>query len=431
MLSFLARSSSFAPSLPSRASAVAQAGMRFYSDYTRDKPHFNIGTIGHVDHGKTSLTSAITKYLAHVGMKNTKYAAYDQIDRAPEEKKRGITINAAHVEYETEKRHYSHVDCPGHAEFVKNMISGASQLDGAILVVSASDGPMPQTREHILLAKQVGVPALVVFLNKCDMASDVEMQDLVEMEVQELLNSHGYNAETVPFIRGSATQWLNDQDDAGYGKAAIAKLCEAIDKHLPDPPRVLDKPFVMPVEAAFSISGRGTVVTGAVQQGVLNVGDELEIVGLRADCKPIKTTCTGVEMFNKKLTRGEAGDNLGALLRGVKKEDVKRGQVLCHVGACKVAQEFTCEAYILSQSEGGRAKGFSTGYQPQFFFRTADVTGKITLPEDQKVALPGDHIKKLAVSLFSPIPMEKGLKFSIRESNKTIGHGIVTETVNK
>lgn len=431
MLGFLARSCPGFASLPSRATLVAQVGARCYSDYTRDKPHFNIGTIGHVDHGKTSLTSAITKYLAQKGMKNTKYTAYDQIDKAPEEKKRGITINAAHVEYETDKRHYSHVDCPGHAEFVKNMISGASQLDGAILVVSASDGPMPQTREHILLARQVGVPAIVVFLNKCDMASDIEMQDLVEMEVQELLNAQGYPADQIPFIRGSAYQALNDQDDAGYGKAAIAKLCDAIDTALPDPPRALDKPFIMPIEAAFSIPGRGTVVTGAVQQGVLNVGDELDIAGLRSDGKPIKTTCTGIEMFNKKLNRGEAGDNLGALIRGVKKEDVKRGMVLCAAGTSKVAQDFTCEAYILSPQEGGRAKGFSTNYQPQFFFRTADVTGKVTLAEDQKVALPGDHIKQLKVSLFSPIPMEKGLKFSIRESNKTIGHGIVTDPVFK
>lgn len=408
----------------SSAFILSRAG--YAKEFERDKPHFNIGTIGHVDHGKTTLTAAITKYLADKGMRNTVFKAYDQIDKAPEEKKRGITIAASHVEYETEKRHYSHVDCPGHQEFVKNMISGASQLDGGILVVSASDGPMPQTREHILLAKQVGVPNLVVYLNKVDQVSDPEICDIVEMELQELLTTYGFAGDKIPFIRGSATRALNGEDKENLGEASVKKLIDAIDNYLADPVRVLDKPFLMPIESCFSIPGRGTVVTGAVQQGVLKVGDELEIVGLRTDPKPLKTTCTGVEMFNKTLKQGQAGDNLGALLRGVKKEEVRRGQVLAHAGIAKAASEFKCEVYIISAEEGGRKTGFSTGFRPQFFFRTADVTGAISLPEDVKVALPGDHVKGMTVNLLAPIAMEQGLKFSIREGNLTIGHGIVS-----
>ncbi|MEK6746262.1 MAG: elongation factor Tu [Pseudomonadota bacterium] len=388
--------------------------------FERNKPHCNIGTIGHVDHGKTSLTAAITKVLAESG--RAKYTAYDKIDAAPEEKARGITINTAHVEYETENRHYAHVDCPGHADYVKNMITGAAQMDGAILVVSAADGPMPQTREHILLARQVGVPALVVFLNKCDMVDDPELLELVEMEVRELLSKYKFPGDTIPIIHGSALCALEDKNPA-LGREAILKLMEAVDKSIPQPERPIDKPFIMPVEDVFSISGRGTVVTGRVERGIVKVGEEIEIVGLRATQK---TTCTGVEMFRKLLDEGRAGDNVGILLRGTKREEVERGQVLCKPGSITPHTKFTAEIYVLNKDEGGRHTPFFSNYRPQFYFRTTDVTGSIKLPDGVEMIMPGDNVS-IEATLISPIAMEEGLRFAIREGGRTIGAGVVAK----
>jgi elongation factor Tu len=387
--------------------------------FERTKPHCNIGTIGHVDHGKTSLTAAITKVLAEAVAGN---AAVDfaNIDKAPEERERGITISTAHVEYETEKRHYAHVDCPGHADYVKNMITGAAQMDGGILVVSATDGPMPQTREHILLARQVGVPQLVVFMNKCDLVDDAEILELVEMEIRELLSKYDFDGDNIPVIQGSATCALSDTNPA-LGKEAVLKLMAAVDDWIPQPARPLDKPFLMPIEDVFSISGRGTVVTGRVEQGVVKVGEEVEIVGLK-DTK--KTTCTGVEMFRKLLDQGEAGDNIGALIRGVGREEVERGQVLCKPGSIKPHTEFESEVYVLSKEEGGRHTPFFANYRPQFYFRTTDVTGEVVLPAGTEMVMPGDNIK-LGVKLIAPIAMEQGLRFSIREGGRTVGSGVV------
>ena len=390
--------------------------------FSRNKPHLNIGTIGHVDHGKTSLTAAITKVLAETG--GAEFKAYDQIDKAPEEKARGITISTSHVEYETANRHYAHVDCPGHADYVKNMITGAAQMDGAILVVSAADGPMPQTREHILLARQVGVPALVVFLNKCDMVDDMELVELVEMEVRELLSKYDFPGDTIPIIRGSALSALEDKAD-GFGKEAVLKLMEAVDASIPLPARPKDKPFLMPVEDVFSISGRGTVVTGRVEQGIVKVGEEIEIVGLRPTTK---TTVTGVEMFRKLLDQGEAGDNIGALLRGTKREDVERGQVLCAPGSITPHTNFTAETYILSKEEGGRHTPFFNNYRPQFYFRTTDVTGTVQLPEGTEMVMPGDNIT-VTVELIAPIAMSEGLRFAIREGGRTVGAGVVGKII--
>ena len=390
--------------------------------FERNKPHCNIGTIGHVDHGKTSLTAAITKVLAESG--KAKFTAYDQIDAAPEEKARGITINTAHVEYETENRHYAHVDCPGHADYVKNMITGAAQMDGAILVVSAADGPMPQTREHILLARQVGVPAIVVFLNKCDMVDDKELLELVEMEVRDLLNKYKFPGDTIPIIHGSATCALEGKNDE-LGKNAILKLMEAVDKTIPQPERPLDKPFLMPVEDVFSISGRGTVVTGRVERGIIKVNEEIEIVGL----KPTqKTVCTGVEMFRKLLDEGRAGDNVGILLRGTKREDVERGQVLCKPGSVNPHTKFKAEIYVLNKEEGGRHTPFFSNYRPQFYFRTTDVTGSLTLPAGVEMIMPGDNVS-IEATLISPIAMEEGLRFAIREGGRTIGAGVVAKII--
>ena len=389
--------------------------------FERKKPHCNIGTIGHVDHGKTSLTAAITKTLAKTG--GATFMAYDQIDKAPEEKARGITINTAHVEYETTKRHYAHVDCPGHADYVKNMITGAAQMDGAILVVSAADGPAPQTREHILLARQVGVPALVVFLNKMDMA-DPELVDLVEMEVRDLLKSYKFPGDEIPIIRGSALCALEDKSPE-LGEQAILKLMEAVDSYIPQPARDIDKPFIMPVEDVFSISGRGTVVTGRVERGKVKVGEEIEIIGLRPTQK---TTCTGVEMFRKLLDEGQAGDNVGILLRGTKREDVERGQVLAKPGSITPHTEFECEVYILGKEEGGRHTAFFANYRPQFYFRTTDVTGTIQLPEGTEMVMPGDNVK-LKVTLISPIAMDEGLRFAIREGGRTVGAGVVSKVI--
>ncbi len=390
--------------------------------FDRSKPHCNIGTIGHVDHGKTSLTAAITNTLAKAGLAQAR--AYDQIDNAPEERERGITINTTHVEYQTATRHYAHVDCPGHADYVKNMITGAAQMDGAILVVSAADGPMPQTREHILLARQVGVPAIVVFLNKCDMVDDAELVDLVEMEVRELLSSYKFPGDSVPVIRGSAVKAL-EGDQSAIGEPAILKLMEAVDAYIPQPAREKDKPFLMPVEDVFSISGRGTVVTGRVERGVIKVGEEIEIIGLRPT---VKTVVTGVEMFRKLLDQGEAGDNIGALLRGTKKEDVERGQVLAHVGTITPHKKFKGSAYILTKEEGGRHTPFFKGYRPQFYFRTTDVTGVVTLPPNVEMVMPGDNIQ-IEVELITPIAMEKELRFAIREGGRTVGAGVVAEIV--
>src|SRR5471030_2319068 len=391
--------------------------------FERNKPHCNIGTIGHVDHGKTSLTAAITKVLASKNSKNT-YTAYDKIDAAPEEKERGITINTAHVEYETKNRHYAHVDCPGHADYVKNMITGAAQMDGAILVVSAADGPMPQTREHILLARQVGVPALVVYMNKCDMVDDSELLDLVELEVRELLKSYQFPGDDIPVIRGSALMALEDKNPE-LGEQSILKLMEAVDSYIPQPVRDKDKPFLMPIEDVFSISGRGTVVTGRVERGIVKVGEEIEIVGLKATTK---TTVTGVEMFRKLLDQGEAGDNIGALLRGVGREDVERGQVLAKPGSITPHTNFEAEAYILNKEEGGRHTPFFTNYRPQFYFRTTDVTGVVTLPEGTEMVMPGDNAR-LVVELIQPIAMDEGLRFAIREGGRTVGAGVVTKVV--
>ena len=388
--------------------------------YSRTKPHVNIGTIGHVDHGKTSLTAAITKTLAESG--GAKFVAYDQIDKAPEEKARGITINTAHVEYETANRHYGHVDCPGHADYVKNMITGAAQMDGAILVVSAADGPMPQTREHILLSRQVGVPALVVFLNKCDMVDDPELLELVEMEVRDLLSSYGFPGDTIPVIRGSALQALEGKEE---GKNAILELMKAVDEFIPVPPRELDKPFLMPIEDVFSISGRGTVVTGRIEQGKVKVGEEIEMVGIHPTSK---TICTGVEMFRKELDEGLAGDNVGLLLRGVAKEAIERGQVLAKPGSIKPHTKFKAEIYVLTSTEGGRHTPFFKNYRPQFYFRTTDVTGSIDLPEGVEMIMPGDNTT-ISAELISPIAMEKGLKFAIREGGRTVGAGVVAEII--
>ena len=390
--------------------------------FERNKPHCNIGTIGHVDHGKTSLTAAITKILAETG--KAQYKAYDSIDAAPEEKARGITINTAHVEYETEARHYAHVDCPGHADYVKNMITGAAQMDGAILVVSAADGPMPQTREHILLARQVGVPAIVVFLNKCDMVDDKELLELVEMEVRELLSKYDFPGDTIPIIHGSALSALEGKSD-GFGKEAILALMEAVDSAIPQPDRPIDKPFLMPVEDVFSISGRGTVVTGRVESGIIKVGEDLEIVGLK-DTQ--KTTCTGVEMFRKLLDEGRAGENCGILLRGTKREDVERGQVLAKPGSITPHTQFEAEAYILTKDEGGRHTPFFTSYRPQFYFRTTDVTGIVTLPAGTEMVMPGDNVK-MTVELIAPIAMDQGLRFAIREGGRTVGAGVVAKVM--
>jgi len=390
--------------------------------YERKKPHCNVGTIGHVDHGKTTLTAAITKVLAESG--KAKATAYDQIDKAPEEKARGITISTAHVEYETDKRHYAHVDCPGHADYVKNMITGAAQMDGGILVVSAADGPMPQTREHILLARQVGVPALVVFLNKIDMVDDPELLELVEMEVRELLSSYNYPGDKIPIVKGSALAALEGRDEA-IGKNAILELMNKIDEYIPQPVRALDRPFLMPIEDVFSISGRGTVVTGRIERGIVKVGEEIEIVGF----KPTqKTICTGVEMFRKLLDEGQAGDNVGILLRGTKREEVERGQVLAKPGTITPHTEFEAEVYILGKEEGGRHTPFFANYRPQFYFRTTDVTGQIHLPEGKEMVMPGDNIK-LKIELISPVAMDEGLRFAIREGGRTVGAGVVSKIV--
>ncbi|MBS1062342.1 elongation factor Tu [Gluconobacter wancherniae] len=386
--------------------------------FERTKPHCNIGTIGHVDHGKTSLTAAITKTLAKTG--GAVFSAYDQIDKAPEERARGITISTAHVEYETAKRHYAHVDCPGHADYVKNMITGAAQMDGAILVVSAADGPMPQTREHILLARQVGVPALVVFLNKVDQVDDPELLELVEMEVRELLSSYQFPGDDIPIVKGSALVTLEDGDPE-LGEKRVLDLMEAVDDYIPQPERPVDRPFLMPIEDVFSISGRGTVVTGRVERGVVNVGDEIEIIGLK---DTIKTTVTGVEMFRKLLDRGEAGDNIGALVRGTKREDVERGQVLAKPGSITPHKKFKAEAYILTKEEGGRHTPFFTNYRPQFYFRTTDVTGVVQLPEGVEMVMPGDNVA-MDVELIAPIAMDEGLRFAIREGGRTVGAGVV------
>jgi elongation factor Tu len=391
--------------------------------FERTKPHCNIGTIGHVDHGKTSLTAAITKVLAEQG--KAQFMAYDQIDKAPEEKARGITINTAHVEYETDKRHYAHVDCPGHADYVKNMITGAAQMDGAILVVSAADGPMPQTREHILLARQVGVPALVVFLNKCDMVEDPELLDLVELEVRELLSKYEFPGDKIPIIRGSALYGLEGKDEGGMGKTAILALMKAVDENIPQPARPKDKPFLMPIEDVFTISGRGTVVTGRVERGIIKVNDEVEIVGLRPTTK---TVVTGVEMFRKLLDSGEAGDNIGALLRGTKREEVERGQVLAAPGSITPHTKFKAEAYILTKEEGGRHTPFFSNYRPQFYFRTTDVTGQVVLPAGTEMVMPGDNIA-MEVHLIAPIAMDEGLRFAIREGGRTVGAGVVAKII--
>jgi len=390
--------------------------------FERTKPHCNIGTIGHVDHGKTSLTAAITKVLAETG--GATFSAYDQIDKAPEEKARGITISTAHVEYETTNRHYAHVDCPGHADYVKNMITGAAQMDGAILVVSAADGPMPQTREHILLARQVGVPALVVFMNKVDQVDDPELLELVEMEIRELLSSYDFPGDDIPIVKGSALAALEDSDPV-IGHDAILELMTQVDAYIPQPERPIDQPFLMPIEDVFSISGRGTVVTGRVERGVVKVGEEIEIVGIK---DTVKTTCTGVEMFRKLLDQGQAGDNVGVLLRGTKREDVERGQVLCQPGSITPHTVFEAEAYILTKEEGGRHTPFFTNYRPQFYFRTTDVTGVVTLPEGTEMVMPGDNIK-MNVTLIAPIAMEEKLRFAIREGGRTVGAGVVSKVI--
>ncbi|MFP6707250.1 MAG: elongation factor Tu [Alphaproteobacteria bacterium] len=386
--------------------------------FERTKPHCNVGTIGHVDHGKTTLTAAITKVLAEAG--GAEFTAYDDIDKAPEERARGITISTAHVEYETEARHYAHVDCPGHADYVKNMITGAAQMDGAILVVSATDGPMPQTREHILLARQVGVPALAVYMNKCDQVDDEEILELVEMEVRELLDSYEFPGDDIPVIRGSALMALEDGDET-LGKNSIAELMNAVDAYIPQPERPKDMPFLMPIEDVFSISGRGTVVTGRIERGIVKVGEEIEIVGIK---ETSKTTVTGVEMFRKLLDQGEAGDNVGCLLRGVGREDVERGQVLAHSGTITPHTKFQASAYILTKDEGGRHTPFFTNYRPQFYFRTTDVTGVVSLPEGTEMVMPGDNIE-MSVELIAPIAMDEGLRFAIREGGRTVGAGVV------
>jgi len=388
--------------------------------FERTKPHVNVGTIGHVDHGKTTLTAAITTVLSSKFGGEAK--KYDEIDAAPEERARGITINTAHVEYETSKRHYAHVDCPGHADYVKNMITGAAQMDGAILVVSAADGPMPQTREHILLARQVGVPYVVVFMNKCDMVDDAELLELVELEVRELLSKYEFPGDDTPIIKGSAKMAL-EGDKGELGEQAIMKLADALDSYIPTPKRAVDQPFLMPIEDVFSISGRGTVVTGRVERGIVKVGEEIEIVGIKPT---VKTTCTGVEMFRKLLDEGQAGDNVGVLLRGTKREDVERGQVLSKPGAITPHTKFEAEVYVLSKDEGGRHTPFFNGYRPQFYFRTTDVTGSVELPEGTEMVMPGDNIK-MVVTLINPIAMDQGLRFALREGGKTVGAGVVAK----
>lgn len=393
--------------------------------FERKKPHVNVGTIGHIDHGKTTLTAAITKYLNLKGM--AQYKSYDQIDNAPEEKARGITINTAHVEYETDKRHYAHVDCPGHADYIKNMITGAAQMDGSILVVAANDGPMPQTREHILLARQVGVPYIVVFMNKTDMVDDPELLDLVELEVRELLSKYGFPGDEIPIVRGSALKALesgsNDPNAEEY--KPIQELLDALDSYIPEPERPIDKPFLMPIEDVFTISGRGTVVTGRVERGIIKVGDEVEIVGIR---ETRKTVATGVEMFRKILDEGRAGDNIGVLLRGVGKDEVERGMVLAKPGSITPHTKFKAEVYVLTKEEGGRHTPFFNGYRPQFYFRTTDVTGVIKLPDGVEMVMPGDNVN-LSVELIAPIAMEEGLRFAIREGGRTVGAGVVTEVL--
>jgi elongation factor Tu len=390
--------------------------------FERNKPHVNVGTIGHVDHGKTTLTAAITTVLSSKFGGEAK--AYDQIDAAPEEKARGITINTAHVEYETKARHYAHVDCPGHADYVKNMITGAAQMDGAILVVSAADGPMPQTREHILLARQVGVPYIIVFMNKCDMVDDEELLELVEMEVRELLSKYDFPGDDVPIIKGSALKAL-EGDKGDLGEVAIMKLADALDTYIPTPERAIDGAFLLPIEDVFSISGRGTVVTGRIERGIVKVGEEIEIIGIK---DTVKTTCTGVEMFRKLLDQGQAGDNVGVLLRGTKREDVERGQVLAKPGSIKPHTKFECEVYVLSKDEGGRHTPFFNNYRPQFYFRTTDVTGSVELPEGTEMVMPGDNVK-MVVTLIAPIAMEQGLRFAIREGGRTVGAGVVAKIV--
>ena len=387
--------------------------------FERNKPHVNIGTIGHVDHGKTTLTAAITKQFSD------NFKAYDEIDGAPEEKARGITISTAHVEYETEARHYAHVDCPGHADYVKNMITGAAQMDGAILVVSSADGPMPQTREHILLGRQVGIPHMVVFMNKVDQVDDDELLELVEMEIRELLSMYDYPGDDVPIVMGSALAALEDRD-ANIGSEKVAELMAAVDTYIPTPERAIDKPFLMPIEDVFSISGRGTVVTGRIERGVVNVGEELEIIGIK---DTTKTTCTGVEMFRKLLDRGEAGDNVGVLLRGIDRDGVERGQVLCKPGSVKPHTKFEAEVYILTKDEGGRHTPFFANYRPQFYFRTTDVTGTVELPEGTEMVMPGDNLK-FSAELIYPIAMEEGLRFAIREGGRTVGSGVVSKIID-
>jgi elongation factor Tu len=389
--------------------------------FDRNKPHLNVGTMGHIDHGKTTLTAAITKTLAEANP-NVQVMAFDEIDKAPEEKQRGITINISHVEYETDNRHYAHVDMPGHADYIKNMITGAAQVDGAILVVAATDGPMPQTREHVLLARQVGVPSIVVALNKCDAVDDEELLELVELEVRELLNEYEFPGDDTPIVRVSALKALEGDEDA---KAGVKALMEAVDSFVPEPTRDLDKPFLMPIEDVFSITGRGTVVTGKVEQGVVHTGDEIEIVGIRPTQK---TTCTGVEMFRKLLDQGQAGDNIGALLRGTKKEEVERGQVLCKPGSITPHSEFEGQVYVLTQAEGGRHKPFFSNYRPQFFFRTTDITGSVALPEGTEMCMPGDNTL-MHVELIHPIAMDEGLRFAIREGGRTVGSGRVTKII--
>ena len=390
--------------------------------FERTKPHVNVGTIGHVDHGKTTLTAAITTILSKKFGGEAK--AYDQIDAAPEEKARGITINTAHVEYETATRHYAHVDCPGHADYIKNMITGAAQMDGAVLVVSAADGPMPQTREHILLARQVGVPYIIVFLNKCDMVDDEELLELVEMEVRELLSKYEFPGDDIPIVKGSALKAL-EGDASDIGEASILRLADALDSYIPTPERTVDKPFLLPIEDVFSISGRGTVVTGRVERGIVKVGEEIEIVGIKPT---VKTTCTGVEMFRKLLDQGQAGDNVGVLLRGTKREEVERGQVLAKPGSITPHTHFTGEVYVLSKDEGGRHTPFFNNYRPQFYFRTTDVTGAISLPEGTEMVMPGDNIQ-MTVKLICPIAMEEGLRFAIREGGRTVGAGVVAKII--
>ena len=391
--------------------------------FERNKPHLNVGTIGHIDHGKTTLTAAITKHLQKKGLAD--YIPFDEIDKAPEEKARGITIATAHVEYETEKRHYAHVDCPGHADYIKNMITGAAQMDGAILVVGADDGPMPQTREHILLARQVGVPSMVVFLNKCDMVDDEELIELVELEMRELLSKYEFPGDDTPIIKGSALKALESEDPDSEDAKCIFELMDAIDSYIPEPIRDTDKPFLMPIEDVFSISGRGTVVTGRVERGVVKVGEEVEIVGIK---DTIKTVCTGVEMFRKILDQGQAGDNIGVLIRGIKRDDVERGQVVAKPGSIKPHTKFKAEGYILTKEEGGRHTPFFNGYRPQFYFRTTDVTGVTTLPEGVEMVMPGDNVS-MEINLITPIAMEKELRFAIREGGRTVGAGVISEII--